>query len=280
VLFKIVLESINTSSIQLTLKTSYIPYKLMITITTDRSVLQNRDLNFVDMHHHSTASDGLLSPQKIAQISKKTGKGICLTDHNAISGSMYLSKQKGIFTIPSIEVTTDKSKDILAYFYSAHDLEAFWTKEIKRKIVNNAVFNLHKTTIDIDTLIDCINNYNGLAALAHPFVMYPKKSYNLLSIQHFKKKIGAIEIGVSEAGYKRRINLIAQKGKPLVGGTDSHRKPTFNCLTADYSWDVDQFLESIIKKNNLIYYKKKPRTAKLLNNFQVVKANMTLRRKI
>jgi len=92
----------------------------MSTIVTDLSI----GVTYIDMHHHSTVSDGSKSPKEIAQHARSKGIGVCITDHNAIQGSLALCRE-GIFTIPSIEVTSCNQKDILAYFPSPECLIQF-----------------------------------------------------------------------------------------------------------------------------------------------------------
>jgi predicted metal-dependent phosphoesterase TrpH len=42
---------------------------------------------FVDLHCHSTASDGSLSPEEVVGLAKRNGlSGIALTDHDTIGG--------------------------------------------------------------------------------------------------------------------------------------------------------------------------------------------------
>jgi N-acetylglucosaminyldiphosphoundecaprenol N-acetyl-beta-D-mannosaminyltransferase len=61
----------------------------------------------VDLHTHSTASDGTYTPAEAAELAKKAGlSAIALTDHDTIDGLAEFQKkgaQLGLETIPGIE---------------------------------------------------------------------------------------------------------------------------------------------------------------------------------
>lgn len=64
-----------------------------------------------DLHIHSTASDGMLSPFEIVDWGIKKGlKAISLTDHDTVSGiknALKYSKDRGIEVVPGIELSTE-----------------------------------------------------------------------------------------------------------------------------------------------------------------------------
>ncbi len=68
---------------------------------------------FVDLHCHSTASDGTLSPEEVIDLASSLDVSvISLTDHDTVSGLERASKRadlRGITFIPGIEVTADTS---------------------------------------------------------------------------------------------------------------------------------------------------------------------------
>ncbi len=70
-------------------------------------------LQKVDLHAHSTASDGSLTPKEVVELAKSNEIGIfSLTDHDTVSGlkeAEETAKQLGIKLIPGIEVTADTS---------------------------------------------------------------------------------------------------------------------------------------------------------------------------
>ncbi|MFC1722787.1 PHP domain-containing protein [Nanoarchaeota archaeon] len=225
----------------------------MVSIITDPGVFKGHKL--VDMHHHSTVSDGAKTPGELAKIFKKRGMGLCLTDHNQISGALYLDRQKDVFSIPGIEITTQELKDVLAYFYHANDLKAFWEKEVKQKIENKGfMFNMNSTSIPIADLPEKVRAYNGITVLAHPFVLNPKASHHLLDDQEFMKKIDAVEMFNYERRTKKELDQMQKTGKPLTAGSDSHHISAGTILTVSKAADREEFLKSVLQKKHMIYH--------------------------
>ena len=65
----------------------------------------------IDLHMHSTYSDGSLSPEALILEAKERGlSAIALTDHDTIEGVaefMKFGKQHGIETVPGVEISVD-----------------------------------------------------------------------------------------------------------------------------------------------------------------------------
>ncbi len=105
-----------------------------------------------DLHIHSNASDGILSPSEIVKIAKNLGlSAISITDHDTINGldeAISTSKKIGLDFIPGIELSSE-SEDwdihILGYFIDHHSKELReYLKNLQnkrkiraKKIVNN-----------------------------------------------------------------------------------------------------------------------------------------------
>ncbi len=248
----------------------------MIKITSNQAVLENKELNFVDMHHHSTISDGKKTPEELAGIFMKKGIGLCLADHNEIRGSLYLAKQKGLFSIPAIEVTSNEAKDVLAYFYSANDLEAFWENEIKNTKITRPL-NFQRTKWGILELVDKIKSYNGLPFLAHPFTIPPKTSYGHLFNKEFLQKINGVELFTLWSLNQQQIQFIKELDKPLITGSDSHTLSSFNTLTATREFEIGGFLNEILKKNNLIYHRDVCQIRKIYELWTILKNELKLK---
>lgn len=73
----------------------------------------------VDLHCHSTFSDGFFSPEEICEHLFNHGVSIAsLTDHDSVFGLSRFEKcckKHGIFYIPGIEITISESIHLLAY---------------------------------------------------------------------------------------------------------------------------------------------------------------------
>ena len=80
-------------------------------------------MKLIDLHVHSTASDGTLTPSEIALYAKEKGlSAIALTDHDTVSGineCMEAGLKAGVTVIPGIEFSADfhgKEVHILGYY--------------------------------------------------------------------------------------------------------------------------------------------------------------------
>lgn len=68
-------------------------------------------MSFVDLHSHSTASDGTLAPAEVVRLAKETGlTALALTDHDTIAGlteAAAEARRVGIDFLPGIEVSCE-----------------------------------------------------------------------------------------------------------------------------------------------------------------------------
>jgi hypothetical protein len=79
--------------------------------------------NYIDLHTHSTASDGIYSPTELLQRAHEVGlRVLALTDHDSTGGLDEASEAAlhlAIDLIPGIEINTDVGKDeihVLGYY--------------------------------------------------------------------------------------------------------------------------------------------------------------------
>lgn len=87
----------------------------------------------IDLHLHTTASDGTLSPPEVVRQAAAAGaQTIAFTDHDTMAGveaAIPLAQELGIELIAGVELNTDAQGaevDILAYFLPPYD-ESFQT---------------------------------------------------------------------------------------------------------------------------------------------------------
>lgn len=83
------------------------------------------DTRIVDMHVHSSASDGTFSPSALLQEAKNAGlSAMALTDHDTMDGiaeAEACAKKQGIELIPGVEFSTDylgQEIHVLGYYLS------------------------------------------------------------------------------------------------------------------------------------------------------------------
>ena len=71
----------------------------------------NYNGNYVDLHIHTTASDGSYSPKEVVDIANKEGlSAIAVTDHNTVDGipeALDYGNKIGLKVIPGIELTVN-----------------------------------------------------------------------------------------------------------------------------------------------------------------------------
>jgi predicted metal-dependent phosphoesterase TrpH len=82
----------------------------------------------IDLHTHTTASDGSLSPTELVQLAKQQGvSALAVTDHDSVTGlpdAMAAGEQLGVTIIPGIEISClyeDVELHILGYFINPDD---------------------------------------------------------------------------------------------------------------------------------------------------------------
>lgn len=98
-------------------------------------------MGYIDMHVHSTFSDGMCTPEQLVQIAKEKGlKAFVLTDHDTVAGveaTIEAAKGSGVTVLPGIEVSAvyqGRDIHILGYdvdIYNKQFLErlAYYQKE-------------------------------------------------------------------------------------------------------------------------------------------------------
>jgi 3',5'-nucleoside bisphosphate phosphatase len=81
----------------------------------------------VDLHLHTTASDGVMSPSEIVRYARKRGlQAIAITDHDTIEGleeGVSEGERIGFEVIPGIEISAEHSPGsmhLLGYFFEIH----------------------------------------------------------------------------------------------------------------------------------------------------------------
>jgi len=84
-------------------------------------------MGYVDLHIHTTASDGVMSPSEVVRYAKSKGlQAIAITDHDTIDGvseGLEEGKKIGLEVIPAIEISVQYdhgSMHLLGYFIDIH----------------------------------------------------------------------------------------------------------------------------------------------------------------
>ncbi len=68
-------------------------------------------MNYIDLHSHTTASDGLLTPTQLVELAAETGlRTIAVTDHDSTEGlaeALAAGERLGVEIIPGVELSCD-----------------------------------------------------------------------------------------------------------------------------------------------------------------------------
>jgi len=193
--------------------------------------------NNIDLHIHSTFSDGKLSPQELVDDAKnKTYKCIAICDHNTINAY----KQTDILKTEHLSIITAIEFDcwykgvlvhILGYGIDINNTEllelcAKTKKETEADIVR-LLNHRHPKSV-----INAIHSAGGVAILAHP------ACYWAINLDDFVKNLIKLGLDGIEVFYPYRrhrgiikfhrasaVRKIAQKYNLIMtGGSDSHAK--------------------------------------------------------
>lgn len=155
-----------------------------------------------DLHIHTTASDGVLSPEEVFQIAAETNlKGISITDHDtveALGQCEELGRLYNIDFIPGIELSTEfKELEIhmLGYYLDFRNRELLELLSVFREErLNRALKMIKKVNslgydIDIDEIVDNTNDKNSIGRphLARALI---KKGYFKNMNEVFDKLLG------------------------------------------------------------------------------------------
>ncbi len=176
----------------------------------------------IDLHMHTTYSDGAFSPTELLLKAKEVGLDvISITDHDSVNGlkeAISVGKEIGIEVIPGLEISTDldeKEIHLLAYFIEIDNdelqkyLSFFRDERLHRaKRIVQKLRNLG-FSITIDDVIDHAQN----SAIGRPHIAYAMVNLGLINnyYEAFEKYIG--DYGPA---FERKIHVSPQSATKLI----------------------------------------------------------------
>lgn len=192
----------------------------------------------VDLHIHSTASDGKFTPEQIVALAKvKDIYYISITDHNTIDGvekGLEEGKKIGVKVIPGIELSTrfkGRQVHILGYF----NKEIYKNKKFIKAITFIQKKNVYQLKsifkdkikvrkgqkrLELSEGIKFLKMFGAKVVLAHPGKI---KRENLNDIiNHDFDGIEAIHPRHNKAEIEYFKNIAKSKGMFYTAGTDFH----------------------------------------------------------
>lgn len=137
----------------------------------------------IDLHMHTTASDGRSTPERLIEQLKTAGIGtFSVTDHDtvaAVGRTEALARDAGLRFVPGIEITAvynQKDVHVLGYFvdYESPGLLAFLKNSLddrlrRARLMSDKLAQLG-VPIDLDALIEQTGGPNSGKAIARPVV--------------------------------------------------------------------------------------------------------------
>ena len=104
------------------------------------------DKQFIDLHLHTSFSDGIFTPEQVANAASEMNlSAISLTDHDTIEGCSHLAehcKKKGIEFISGTELSVDiegNEMHLLGYFLDINNqiLSCFLLSALRQQFCNS-----------------------------------------------------------------------------------------------------------------------------------------------
>jgi predicted metal-dependent phosphoesterase TrpH len=172
----------------------------------------------LDLHTHSTASDGVYTPGDLVRLAAAVGLNcIALTDHDSTEGideAIAAGEPIGLSVIPGIEVNTDLPKGqgeahVLGYFVARED-PAFqetlrFLREARAQRGERIVTSLRAAGVEI--------SWERVREIAHGAVGRPHVAQALIEAGYAENTSGAFEryLVPGKPGYMPRFRLPAEE---------------------------------------------------------------------
>ena len=155
-------------------------------------------MNFIDLHVHSNASDGTLTPAGVVELAAQKGlSAIALTDHDTIEGipeALEAAKSLPLEVIPGIELSCvylGEEIHILGLYVDLADknflTETDTLKDIRMKRNTEMIHRFQNAGIDITLLEVQAGNPDTVITRAHFARVLLEKGYVKNMDQAFKK---------------------------------------------------------------------------------------------
>lgn len=156
----------------------------------------------LDLHTHTTCSDGVLTPKQLLEKAKDIGlSGISITDHDTLAAyteeTFAVAKKRGLILLIGVELSTffeQKSVHILGYLISLHDkkLQALLTRLQNRRINRNKKILEKLARLAIVVREEEVLELGPLHSIGRPHIaqIMVKKRYVSSIEKAFKKYLG------------------------------------------------------------------------------------------
>lgn len=232
-----------------------------------------------DLHTHTNASDGDLTPEElINKVSKKNLDIISITDHDTINGYLDAkthAKEKEIELIPGVEISTiwgDREIHVLAYEFDEENEDFLKLlanqKSARRKRMRAIVEVLQSEGIDIDYDEVRAESHPGNIGRPHAASVLINKGYVASVSEAFIRYLSTDKIKQIKTEYAELEDVLAIVHN--AGGVLSiaHPGPLYSqnemkemlkypfdgieCIHPSHSYKVQKMFLDMAKSNNLL----------------------------
>ena len=177
-----------------------------------------------DLHVHTTASDGVLTPPEIISLAGLCGlRGIAITDHDTVEGLLdpqlfRLAAERNIQLISGIEINTDFEDEevhILGYFINIeHTGLLNRLREIEQARLERSakiIDRLHNLSVDIDPVR--VRQVAGSGTVGRPHIaqVMIENGYAATIKEAFEKYLGR-----GKSAYVPRYRLLPREAINLI----------------------------------------------------------------
>ncbi len=186
----------------------------------------------VDMHCHSTFSDGVLQPEQIAKNLYDSGvKYAALTDHDSLEGLISFRQaltKFGIGFVSGIEITTEHDDNVIHLLAYGFDPNCPELNSMLGKKNNNGVsaYETLQSFLNASEVIKIIHGCGGIISLAHPLQTEPDIEKLYILVNGLKKLgldgIEAIYGPNSPDDERILLEIAAKLNLVVTAGTDYH----------------------------------------------------------
>ncbi len=232
----------------------------------DLRALADEGYSAVDMHVHTTHSDGLVRVEDALARGLRIGASFAVTDHNTVTGAVEAVRAagEGQVIVPGIEVSAAEGPHILVYFYSMDDLVDYHREVVAPALQASPYL---ATTLPTEAVLAGLDGRDAIAIAAHPF------GY-LFLCRGVCKAIAAGELapevlcrldglegvcgGMTRTQNERAIAFAADHDLILTGGTDAHLISELGrVVTIAKADSIEGFLSAVRRGDALVWGQEK-----------------------
>lgn len=177
----------------------------------------------IDMHVHTTASDGTMSPKEVVSLAAMLGiKAIALTDHDTMAGIEEAGEAGallGVSVVPGIEISAEyqgREVHVLGYFLDpdAPKLAEYsqWVRQTRRDRNERILEKLRKKGYDI--ALEELEQAHPGAVLGRPQIA--EKLVEMGAVESVKEAFRRY-LDVGRSCYVARERISLEDGAKLIG---------------------------------------------------------------